>query len=280
MDRHEFHSQRQARLHLNQDQDFPPIHIILFRHRLFLPFDLHFSRLFDLAAPRIASQGRHFTAIQSHQQGSGKPSPTGQQLHHGIEEPFHLFLRDFTDVVRQALGRERSLFLFRGATALSAFGQPVFTLVGVEADQLHQGQIAKEHAGQFIHRLTAQQHFEEIEQHKLHRGDQRSLHSRQIHLFKRFQHPQVFEKHKKFIQQPCIAEMMHLIYGLSGIQCLCDFPLISPGNLPIEAFLHHTCFFSGLFALHAFLPFARSVFLQLTTFPLPHSLFHQLSYCW
>src|SRR5450755_1817152 len=100
--------------------------------------------------------------------------------------------------------------------------------------------------------------FRRIQQHKLHRGDQRSLHSRQTHLFKRFQHPQFFEKHKKFIQQPCIAEMMHLIYGLSRIQCLCDFPLISPGNLPIESFLHHTFFFRGLFALHAFSPFGFS----------------------
>ena len=119
-----------------------------------------------------------------------------------IEESFHLFLRDFADVVRQALGRDRSLFLFRGATGISAFGQPVFALVGVEADQFHQGQIAKQHTRQFIHRLSTQQHFQEIQQHKLHRGDQRPFHSRLTHLFKRFQHPQVFEEDKKFIQQP------------------------------------------------------------------------------
>ena len=83
-------------------------------------------------------------------------------MHHAIEEAFHLFLRDFADVIRQALGRERPLFLFRGATGISAFGQPTFTLVGVEAHQLHQGQIAKQDMGQLMHGLSAQQHFEHI----------------------------------------------------------------------------------------------------------------------
>ncbi len=70
-----------------------------------------------------------------------------------IEESFYLVLRNFADVVRQVLGRDRPLFLFRGATGISACGQSAFALVGIEADQFHQGQIAKEHTRQFIHRL-------------------------------------------------------------------------------------------------------------------------------
>ena len=200
-------------------------------------------------------------------------------MHHLIEKAFHLFLAEFADVVRQALSRDRSLFLFRGAAGISAFGQPAFTLVSIEADQLHQRQIAKQDAGQFIHGLSAQQHFQEIQQHKLHRGDQCSFDSQETHLFKRFQHPQLFEKDKKFIQQPCIAEMMHLFNRLSCIQCLRYLSIISASNLPIESFLHHTSCLAWLFGLHVFLPLPSSVFPQRTTFLPPHALFHHFSYC-
>ena len=68
-----------------------------------------------------------------------------------------------------------------------------------------------------MHGLSTQQHFQKIEQHKLHRGHQRPLHSRLTDLLKRFQHPQVFEKHKKFIQQARVAQLMHLFYGFARI---------------------------------------------------------------
>jgi len=205
LDGHEFQSQRQARLDLHQDQHFPPIQEIFFRHWFFLPFDFHFTPLFDLAAPLVTCWGGHFASIQRDQQIPREEPLTRQQLHHLIEQSLHLFLGQFADGVRQTLGGDRSLFLCRGAAGISTFGQPVFTLMGVEADQLHQRQIAKQDTRQFIHGLSTQQHFQKIQQHKLHGGDQGPFDSRQTHLFKRFQHPLVFEKDPKFIEQPCIA---------------------------------------------------------------------------
>src|SRR5260370_5629371 len=238
-------------------------------------------RLFDLAAPLVACWSGHFASIQRDHQVPREEAPTSQQVHHLIEKSFHLFLGEFADGVRQAWGRERTLFLFHGAAGICAFGQPVFALVSMEADQLDQRQIAKQDARQFIHGLTAQQHFQERQQHKLHRGHQRPLHSRLTDLLKRFQHPQLFEKDQKFIEQSRIAQLMHLFDGFARIQGLPDLRIISPRHLPIESLLHHTSFLRWLFArllvLHTFLPLPCSVFPLLTTFPLPPSLFPHIS---
>src|SRR5260221_7789346 len=64
LDRHEFHGQRQTGFDIHEHEHFPPIHVILLRDWLFLPFDFHLPRLFDFAAPLIARWGGQFAAIQ------------------------------------------------------------------------------------------------------------------------------------------------------------------------------------------------------------------------
>src|SRR5712692_5012943 len=76
-----------------------------------------------------------------------------------------------------------------------------------------------------------------------------------IDLFKGTQDTHFLQKHKKFIQQPCIAEFMHFLDGFSCIQSLRHLCIISPRHLPVESFLDHAgsfCLFVlAFFALHA-----------------------------
>jgi hypothetical protein len=145
--------------------------------------------------------------------------------------------------------------------------------VSIEADQLHQSQVAKEHAREFIHRLAAKEHFEQIQQHKLHGGHQHAFRSRYTHLLKRLQHTQVLQKDKKFIQQTGIAELMHLFNGFPRIQSLCDLGIISPRKLPVQSFLHDAGFFGCLadfwLAFHTLVPLR--FFLSLSLSPLSHN---------
>src|SRR5450755_1588 len=94
--------------------------------------------------------------------------------------------------------------------------------------------------------------------------------------------PWSLRKTQNSSSSPASLSMMHLFNRLSCIQCLRYFGSISPGDLPLESFLHHTCFLAGLFflflALHVFLPLPCSLFLQLPTFPPLPSLFHRISY--
>ena len=271
------HGQGQARLHLNEDQHFPSIDVIFLCRRFFLSFDFHAAGLLELPAALIALRGRQFTAIQGDQQLAGEHASPGKQLHHLVEEVLHLLLAEFADVVGQALRAERSLLLFRGALRISAFGQPVFALVRIEAHQLHQSQVAKQDAREFIHRLATNEHFEHIQQHKLHGGDQHPFRSRHTHLLKCLHHAQLFQKHKKLIQQPGIAEFMHLVNGFPRIQPLRDPGIISARQLPVESFLHDACFFGCLgdcwLTLHTVVPLP--FFLSLSLSPLPHNLLYQ-----
>src|SRR5712691_1401940 len=217
LDFDQFHGQREACLNLNEDQYFPPIDVIFLRRRFFLSFDFDAAGLLELSTALIALGGRQFASIQCHQEGASKEALMGEQLHHLVEEPLNLFLGEFADVVRQALGAEWSLLLFRGALPISAFGQPVCALLSVEPDQFHQRQVAKEDARKLMHRLTPKEHFEQIQQHKLHRWHQHPLDSRWTHQLKRLQHADFSQVHEKFIEQPCIAELMHLLNGFSCI---------------------------------------------------------------
>ena len=128
---------------LNEHQHFPPIDVIFLCRRFFLSFDFHTAGLLELAAPLIALGSRQFTSIHSNQELAAEHAPSGEQLHHLVEEALHLLLAEFADVIGQALGTERSLLLFRFALCIPAFGQPLFALMRIEADQLHQSQVAK-----------------------------------------------------------------------------------------------------------------------------------------
>jgi len=68
-----------------------------------------------------------------------------------------------------------------------------------------------------MHRLAATEHFEQIQQHKLHGWHQHAFRPWQTHLLKRLHHAHFFQKHKKLIEQPGIAEFMHLFNLLPGI---------------------------------------------------------------
>jgi hypothetical protein len=132
--------------------------------------------------------------------------------------------------------------------------------------------------------LTAKEHFEHIQQHKLHRGHQHPFRSRQTPLLKRLHHAQFFQKHKKLIQQPSIAEFMHCFNVLTCIQSLRDLCIISPRQLPVQSFLHDAGFLGRLggllLALHAFVPFPSSLFPQPITFsPLPTTPYIKTSVC-
>src|SRR6266700_65194 len=229
LDVHDLHGQWKTRLDFNQDQDFPPIHVILLCDRFFLSFDFHLSRLFHLATSLITLGGWELTPIQGDQQLTSPYSSVGQYLHHLIEEPLHLFLRQFADIVRQTLGGDRPLFLFRFALSLSAFGQSLGALLCIETYQLHQRQIAKEHTWKLIHRLTSKEDLEEIQQHQLHRWHKHPLHCRQAYLLKRLQHADLFQIYEKFIQESCITKLVHLFYLFACIP------------FPLRAFVHLPC---------------------------------------
>src|SRR5258708_1119603 len=255
LDFDQFHGQGQARLDLNEHQHFPPIEVIFLRRRFLLSFDFHPARLLELPAPLIALKSRQFASIQGDHELAGKHSPPGEQLHHLVKKSLHLLLAEFADVVGQTLGSEWPLLLFRFALAISSFGQPVFALLGIKPHQLHQRQITKEYAREVIHRFAAKEHLEEIEQDKLHGGNQYSLHSWEADLFKGTQDAHFLQKHKKFIQQPCIAEFMHFLNCFSCIQSLRHLGIISARQLPVESFLDHAgsfcVFVCSCFALHA-----------------------------
>ncbi len=53
-----------------------------------------------------------------------------------------------------------------------------------------------------MHRLPANEHFEHIQQHKLYRRYQHSVHSRQVQLFQHPPHPAFLQEHKKLVEQP------------------------------------------------------------------------------
>src|ERR1700730_15082251 len=74
---HHLHGQRKTRLYINQDQDFPPIYVILLRGRFFLPFDFHLSRLFHLSAPLVTLGRRQFTPSEGDQELTSPVSSTG-----------------------------------------------------------------------------------------------------------------------------------------------------------------------------------------------------------
>src|SRR5207244_5050876 len=84
-------------------------------------------------------------------------------------------------------------------------------------------------------------------------------------------------KHKKLIEQPGIAEFMHLVNGFPRIQPLRDPGIISARQLPVESFLHDACFFGCLgdcwLTLHTVVPLP--FFLSLSLSPLPHNLLYQ-----
>src|SRR5260370_19320987 len=94
-----------------------------------------------------------------------------------------------------------------------------------------------------------------------------------MHLLKCLHHAQVFQKHKKLIEQTGIAEFMHLFNCFPRIQSLRDLCIISPRHLPVESFLHDAYFFGCLgdfwLALHAVVPLR--FFLSLPLSPLPHN---------
>ena len=101
--------------------------------------------MLEFPAALIALRGGQFASIQSNHELVREQSPPREQLHHLIEEALHLLLAEFADVVGQTLGGEWPLLLFGLALRIPAFGQPVCALLGIEAHQLHQPQVAKQH---------------------------------------------------------------------------------------------------------------------------------------
>ena len=78
LDFDQFHRQGQACLHLDEDQDFPSIHVIFLCRRFFLPFDFDTAGLFQFAAALIALWGGQFAAIQGHQQLATEEAPSSE----------------------------------------------------------------------------------------------------------------------------------------------------------------------------------------------------------
>ena len=177
-----------------------------------MPFDFDFPRLFDFATSLIALGRWQFTAIESGENLAREQAKSGEQLHHSVQKPFHLLLVEFAYVIRQALGRDRALFPFGFALRVSSLRQSLLTLLSIETNQFHQREIAKEHTRQFMHRLAATEHFEQIEQDKLNGWYQHPLHVWQHHFLKDLHHSHFFQKGKKLIQQSCLAEFMHFLY--------------------------------------------------------------------
>ncbi|GAC1392801.1 MAG: hypothetical protein NVS4B11_37880 [Ktedonobacteraceae bacterium] len=68
LDFDQFHRQWQAHLDLDEDQPFPPIHVIFLGRRFFLSFDFDTAGLLQLAAALIALRSGQFASIESHQQ--------------------------------------------------------------------------------------------------------------------------------------------------------------------------------------------------------------------
>jgi hypothetical protein len=53
-------------------------------------------------------------------------------------------------------------------------------------------------------------------------------------------HPDLLQKHKKFVQQPGLAQFVHLLDRFSRIEPLRHPPIISPRQLPVQPFHHRT----------------------------------------
>ena len=87
--------------------------------------------------------------------------------------------------------------------------------------------MTKQDSRQFMHRLAPKEDSEQGEQQKLHRGDQHSLHSRQLLLFQHRQHADFLQQDKKLVEQPCFAQFVDLFNFFSRIQCLGDLPIIT-----------------------------------------------------
>ena len=132
------------------------------------------------------------------------------------------------------------MLLLRLAPSIPALGQSCFHLPGIESYQLHQRHITEEHLGQLIHRLAPNEHFEQIQQHKLHRGDQDSLDSGQLHPLKQSHHPYLFQEHKKLVEQARLAQLVDLFDFFPSVECLGYLRIIAPGELPGQALLYST----------------------------------------
>jgi len=139
----------------------------------------------------------------------------------------------------------------------SSFCQPMCDVLRVETDPFHHAHVPQKDTGKLIHRRTPKEHCEEREWDTLHRRSQYPLSHGSLYVLGCLPHTDVFEEHKKLIQQTSVAQFKHLLNFFACIEPLCSPRLISLRQPPVQALLCHThrAFFCLLVVPHLLCPF-------------------------